>query len=633
MLHPHIFKIMLMAAGCLLCAPAIPAKTVENPAIAATNASNVIDVRKVETGKDSTRLLIHASFRPKYWIQISPESYLSADGKDYRLTGAEGIEPGTHFWMPESGQAEFTLIFEPIPENTASIDLKEPGDDGWKLWGIDLTGNADNLSVHPDIPADIAKNDAPFFYQPIFQTGETTVNIHFLGYNPEMGSHAAYYINSFSGVDSDVQPLTIGADGMCPPLRFHQDGSAMLKVISIGSDVNVKSAAWIAPGDSLDLYIDCRASGNMLVNSREGSSAKMALPFADNGKYAAINRLASFYDSPDLHMQFYSGKFGSYGMSGDEYTDYAIAEYRKVLDNIAAKDMPAEAAEIFTNNAAAELLTAIARYKSILTYDYMQEHPDADYRAAADSITASLSPANYAAVAKLVDLDNPRLFMAEGMASIGSLANSCWEEAGVGSRQINDYMLYLEMAQKASEGKLSQQDADRLLAECSTPFYAESAGRINRVQLEKMAKLDADLITATPDVPADQVFDAIVAPHKGKVVMVDLWNTWCGPCRNALKIIEPQKSGELASDDIVWIYIANETSPLTKYLELLPGIKGTHYRVGSDEWESICDRFNVDGIPFYILVDHEGNATGRPDLRDHSKFKKALLEEAAKCGK
>lgn len=410
MLYRHIFKSMLMAAGCLLCSPALQAKIVENPAIAATNAANVIDVRKIETGKDSTRLLIHASFRPKYWIQISPESYLSADGKDYRLTGAEGIEPGTHFWMPESGQAEFTLIFEPLPENTASVDLKEPGDDGWKLWGIDLTGNADNLSVHPDMPADIAKSNAPFFYQPVFQTGETTVNIHFLGYNPEMGSQAAYYLSSFSGQDTDMQALKIGADGKCQPLRFRQDGSAMLKVISIGSDVNVKGAAWIAPGDSLDLYIDCRSSGNMLVNSREGSSAKMALPYADNGKYAAVNRLTNLYDSPDLHLQFYNGKFGSYRMTGDEYTDFAIAEYRKVLDNIAAGNMPAEAAEIFTNNAGAELLTAIARYKSILLYDYMREHPDADYHVAADSIHTSLSPANYAAVTKIVDLDNPRLY-------------------------------------------------------------------------------------------------------------------------------------------------------------------------------------------------------------------------------
>ena len=36
--------------------------------------------------------------------------------------------------------------------------------------------------------------------------------------------------------------------------------------------------------------------------------------------------------------------------------------------------------------------------------------------------------------------------------------------------------------------------------------------------------------------------------------------------------------------------------------------------------ESIYNRFKVVGIPYYILVDRDGNEEGRPDLRDHHLY-------------
>ncbi|MDE6650814.1 MAG: redoxin family protein, partial [Paramuribaculum sp.] len=130
----------------------------------------------------------------------------------------------------------------------------------------------------------------------------------------------------------------------------------------------------------------------------------------------------------------------------------------------------------------------------------------------------------------------------------------------------------------------------------------------------------------TPDVATDSIFDAIIAPHKGKVVMVDLWNTWCGPCRAALEYHEPEKDDALSSEDIVWIYIADESSPVKTYFDMIPGIKGLHYRLNDEQKNAIMDRFKVDGIPYYILVDHKGNASGRPDLRNPNLYKNAIIE-------
>lgn len=105
---------------------------------------------------------------------------------------------------------------------------------------------------------------------------------------------------------------------------------------------------------------------------------------------------------------------------------------------------------------------------------------------------------------------------------------------------------------------------------------------------------------------------------------MDFWNTWCAPCRGAIEAVEPLKNTVLKSDDIVWLYIANESSPLVKYREMIPGIKGIHYRLPKDKWDYLRDKFGIDGIPSYVLVDRSGKYELRNDFRDHYRLKSEL---------
>ena len=149
------------------------------------------------------------------------------------------------------------------------------------------------------------------------------------------------------------------------------------------------------------------------------------------------------------------------------------------------------------------------------------------------------------------------------------------------------------------------------------PFYANMCEEINAKAIE-LIKANQDKIQQTPDVPLDQLFKTIIAPHKGKVILVDFWNTWCGPCRNALKLNEPLKRTELASEDIVWIYLANETSPMETYLKMIPDIKGLHYRLTEKEWDQLTEKdFKIDGIPSYVLVQKDGSYALSNNLRNH----------------
>ena len=79
------------------------------------------------------------------------------------------------------------------------------------------------------------------------------------------------------------------------------------------------------------------------------------------------------------------------------------------------------------------------------------------------------------------------------------------------------------------------------------------------------------IVEVEKEVAADSLLQVITRPYRGKVVLVDMWNTWCGPCMRAMKSLKPLKE-ELK--EVVYLYIADETSPEGKWKVTIPDIPG-----------------------------------------------------------
>ena len=97
-------------------------KIVENPVFISFNSTSV-SITKVEINDTATVLHIDANYTPNYWIKISSETYLKADGVKYMIKTGDGIELDKEFWLPESGNASFILTFDPLPLKTKSFDF------------------------------------------------------------------------------------------------------------------------------------------------------------------------------------------------------------------------------------------------------------------------------------------------------------------------------------------------------------------------------------------------------------------------------------------------------------------------------------------------------------------------------
>ncbi len=112
--------------------------------------------------------------------------------------------------------------------------------------------------------------------------------------------------------------------------------------------------------------------------------------------------------------------------------------------------------------------------------------------------------------------------------------------------------------------------------------------------------------TIAPTVTGDAILNSITADYKGKVTLIDFWATWCGPCRMAMKEIDAIKP-ELIKQGVKFVYVTGETSPEATWKEMITGIEGDHYRLTKAQWDELCTRLQIPGIPSYMLLGKDGS--------------------------
>lgn len=604
----------LFIAGLLLLASCTPEnRVIENPVYTARN-NDVIEVSKVSLTDSTTVLDIQATFTPGYWIRIVSNSLLTDNnGNNYPITSGIGIDLDKEFWMPESGEATFQLVFPPLKRGAKTIDFIEGADtaDGFRIWNIQLKEATQKISIPKEFTqAEVDKN-APLT-EPAFIYGPATIKGKVLGYTKGMPDKMTI---------EDYNPFYGGIMGKeYPEATLEEDGSFSYTINLLGmTRISLNYAEnyiqiWGMPNETSEVYINMpeitrRKSKIHADKASLGEAIYYKGPWESLVKENAKKSTIVYDTSRELSIP----NEELLNTSFEAFKANEIKIYETIIEKANQSDLSQATKDYIKVEAAARMMSSLImapnNYISIYQRkELMKNKSEEEILAGWKKIRQTIPTDFYHIPDELADLLNTTTSITTNpYPSILRVQRTNIKD-GLLNQMKQTLDIYGELEGFKPLTDKQREEMKSLPEACQQ--YLNVANEELLATIEANKKKEGYNVNEVGEVANEKLFESIISKFRGKVLLVDFWATWCGPCRAANKEMKPMKE-TLKEKDIVYVYITGETSDKPTWEQMIPDLHGEHFYLTQEQWEYLGNSLDISGVPTYYIIDREGNTAFR----------------------
>ncbi|MDB5210377.1 MAG: TlpA family protein disulfide reductase [Sediminibacterium sp.] len=119
-----------------------------------------------------------------------------------------------------------------------------------------------------------------------------------------------------------------------------------------------------------------------------------------------------------------------------------------------------------------------------------------------------------------------------------------------------------------------------------------------------------DKMVFIPEGNKINTWQTVLAQLKGKTVLLDMWGTWCGPCREEMDKNSAAIKEHFKNKGLDYLYIANrDEGQEKKWKDLIAyfNLEGYHILANSNLNKDIMDTIKGEGYPTYAIIRRDGS--------------------------